>query len=52
MDNDIQVQNIPVNINYDDPQAIRKLIVVAKQTLQKINELAEKINLLEEKVMK
>jgi len=48
MRDDIQVQNIPVNIDYDDPRAMRQLVTVAKQQVIRINELEQKIKALEE----
>lgn len=44
---DIQAQNIPVQINYDDPDVIRKLIDSHKQILSKINEIDDRVLELE-----
>jgi len=45
---DIQAQNIPVNIDWKDPRALRQLVTVAKQQVIRINELEQKIKALEE----
>ncbi len=48
---DFSTQNIPVDINPDDPEVIRKLIDLSKQTLRKINEITERLIILETKVL-
>ena len=51
MENDIQAQNIPVDIDYNNSdRALRQLVEVAKQQVIRINELEKKIELLEEVV--
>lgn len=45
-----QVQNIPIDLQKDDPDIIPKLIDVTKQTLRKITELSEIVMNLKEKV--
>jgi len=45
---DIQAQNIPVNINWEDPNAIRQVVDVARQQVIRANALEERIKDLEE----
>lgn len=48
---EIQAQNIPTDINYDDPVAVRKLVDVAKRLTFQINQLMERLDVLEDKVL-
>lgn len=43
----IQPQNMPIQIDYDDPDAQRKLIDAFRQVYNRINDLEEKIDQLE-----
>ncbi len=46
---DIQVQNIPVDVDYNDPvKALKQLVEIARQQVIRANKLEEKINKLEE----
>ncbi len=48
MSSDIQAQNIPVDIDWQSPLALRQLVDVAKQQVTRNNELEQRIKLLEE----
>ena len=48
MSDDIQAQNIPVDIDWKDPKALRQLIDVAKQQVTRNSDLERRIRLLEE----
>jgi len=48
---EIQAQNIPVDIDWNDPMAVRKLVDVAKRVTFQINQLQERLNDIEKKVM-
>ena len=48
MSSDIQAQNIPVDIDWKDPKALKQLVDVAKQLVIKNNQQEQRIRLLEE----
>jgi len=48
---DIQAQNIPADIDWNDPEAVRKVIDVAKRLTFQINQVMERLSDLEEKVL-
>ncbi len=47
MSDQIQAQNIPVNIDWNDPKALKQLVDVAKQQVVRANELEQRIASLE-----
>ena len=47
-----QAQNIPLNFNYDDPEAMRLMVEALKNIYFRVNDMEKRIKNIENRVFK